>query len=384
MSSLGIARAQLRRSPLGRSQCWRTPPPSVLFFQCRGVAQAAKQDAAQDSPKPKPKASTSLRRTAAASLPIRSNRTPTRSDIQPIITLATAERYNLHGIAGRLPPSAKLLHESWWIPKWGEDGKQGEVFIFGNGSFVCWGLEEAQARKFASEFLRKPVVEVAPLREPETEDLEFVTDPEEDTRLQGDLIILGRTPKLDTDDAVPKDLPESCLPQETVLARYAYSQALSRSTALSALEVSLERYLSSMALLPDTLQRTGKPGLTRQQLVMKLGELLKFRQGLNLNRENFSDTPDFYWAEPVLENYFHSLSAALEMKLRTQSVNEKITYAAEMQSVLRELLTETSAHRMELIIIALIAVEVVICLVRDGPELWQMISNDGEPAEHRP
>lgn len=57
-----------------------------------------------------------------------------------------------------------------------------------------------------------------------------------------------------------------------------------------------------MALLPDTLQRTGKPGMSRQQLVMKLGELLKFRQGLNLNRENFADTPDFYWAEPVLES----------------------------------------------------------------------------------
>lgn len=66
------------------------------------------------------------------------------------------------------------------------------------------------------------------------------------------------------------------------------------------------------------------------------------------------------------------------MRARTSSVNDKITYAAEMQSVLRQLLTEvghaamffqtnpnrsasqTSAHRMELIIIILIAVEVVI------------------------
>ena len=136
------------------------------------------------------------------------------------------------------------------------------------------------------------------------------------TRLQGDLIILGRTPPLDTEDALPKDLPPSPFPQETVLARYAYSQALSRSTALSALEVSLERYLSSMALLPDTLQRTGKPGMSRQQLVMKLGELLKFRQGLNLNRENFADTPDFYWAEPVLESEWASSCVICETDQR--------------------------------------------------------------------
>jgi uncharacterized Rmd1/YagE family protein len=91
-------------------------------------------------------------------------------------------------------------------------------------------------------------------------------------------------------------------PAETLFARYAFSQALSRSTALSALEVSLDEYLSSMALLPHSLAKTGKPGMGRTALVKKLGELMKFRQGLNLNRENFSDVPDFYWTEPELES----------------------------------------------------------------------------------
>lgn len=128
-----------------------------------------------------------------------------------------------------------------------------------------------------------------------------LTEDGRDTRLQGDLIILGRTPPLSNEESLPMDLPSSGLPRETLLARYAFSQALSRSTALSGLETSLERYLSSVSLLPQALQKTGKPGLGRRALVMKLGELLRFRQGLNLNRENFSDTPDFYWSEPVLE-----------------------------------------------------------------------------------
>ena len=42
------------------------------------------------------------------------------------------------------------------------------------------------------------------------------------------------------------------------------------------------------------------------------------------------------------------------------TLNQKIDYAQEIQSNLRALLTEASGHRMELIIIALIAVEVVI------------------------
>ena len=43
-------------------------------------------------------------------------------------------------------------------------------------------------------------------------------------------------------------------------------------------------------------------------------------------------------------DYFNSVSDALEIKARTQSINEKITYAAELQSVLRQLLTEVGVQ----------------------------------------
>ncbi|KAH7915622.1 hypothetical protein BJ138DRAFT_1132517 [Hygrophoropsis aurantiaca] len=324
--------------------------------------------------KSKPKASTPLRRTASASLPIRSNPTPTRGSIQPVFTLATAERYRLTRLRARLPKDSQMLHDSWWIPRWGDEGKEGEVFIFSNGSFVCWGLGEAEARQFADEIISAGEdIQLAPLREAETEELEFVTDPTEKTRIQGDLIILGSVAPLELAENAPAVPPAApAFPFETLMARYAFSQALSRSTALSALEVSLEDYLSSVAQLPHSLERTGKPGLSREALIKKLGALMKFRQGLNLNRENFSDTPDLYWAEPELEGFFKSMTAALEVKARTNAVNDKITYATEVQSTLRQLLTESSTHSMELVIIALIAVEVVIALIRDGPELWHM------------
>ena len=199
--------------------------------------------------------------------------------------------------------------------------------------------------RFRRDVLVPANAEVGTLAEPETEELEFATDPSEcvlsiffvlsylpapqgfissaftfgfvqyvlvlilipllfccrKTRLQGDLIILGGGPQPTDADSLPGSLPPSAFPHETVSARYAFSQALSRSTALSALETSLEDYLSSMSLLPRALERTGKPGMSRRALVKKLGELLRFRQGLNLNRENFSETPDFYWDQPVLE-----------------------------------------------------------------------------------
>ena len=71
------------------------------------------------------------------------------------------------------------MQESWWVPKYTVDGQEGEVFIFGNGSIVCWGLGEHAAEKFAKEVIEKSNAAMQPLKEPETEDLEFVTDPSE-------------------------------------------------------------------------------------------------------------------------------------------------------------------------------------------------------------
>ncbi|KAF8340426.1 uncharacterized protein EI90DRAFT_3116981 [Cantharellus anzutake] len=340
-------------------------------------ATGAKVSGQKTNTKPKPnQSSTSLKRTASASLPIRENPNPTRGCIHPVLAFATAERFNLGELFKALTPSAKRFEDAIWVPTNEPGGSQGEVWIFGNGAIVCWGLDEESARTFAQHItLRTPHAIILPLREFETEELEFVTDPAERTRLQGDLIILGQVPPyagLSEIPSHPDSTAESSYPTRTFPARYAFSQALARSTALAAFESRLDAFISSVERLPQTLSETGVPGLKRKEIIRKLGELLKFRQGLNLSRQNFGDTPDFYWAEPVLEEYFNSMSKALDIHERVNALNQKITYAAEVQVTLRELLTESSTHRMELIIIALIAVEAAIAVIRDGPELWHI------------
>jgi hypothetical protein len=69
------------------------------------------------------------------------------------------------------------------------------------------------------------------------------------------------------------------------------------------------------------------------------------------------------------------VAAEFEIKERIDNINKKIDYAQEVQNTLRALLTEASAHRMEIIIIALIAVEVIIVLIREGPELFHKLAS---------
>ncbi|KAF8312476.1 hypothetical protein DL93DRAFT_2149442 [Clavulina sp. PMI_390] len=354
--------------------------PPALRQLSRARLAAAPPDAPA-APKAKPnKSPSSLKRTASASLPIRANPTPTRGAIQPIYTFATAEQYDLTRIRYSLSSSAVQFQEAWWtlLPANSSlDSSAGEAWVFRNGTVVCWGVSEEAATSFVQTLVKNAhTAQVSPLKMMETEELEFVVDPAEKTRLQGDLIILGETPEMSEPEVVPNIPASSPLPADTFAARYAFSQALARSTALSAFETSLDVYMASVEKLPDALSETGSINLPRKVLIQQLGRLLKFRQSLNLSRQNFGDTPDFYWQEPALEKYFVTMSRALEIPERTEAMNRKITYAAEVQVTLRELLHESGGVRMELIIIYLIAIEVVIALIRDGPELWQMLTGE--------
>jgi uncharacterized Rmd1/YagE family protein len=140
-------------------------------------------------PKPQPKAKpnkspNALKRTASASLPIRSNPTPTRGKIQPVFTFSTAERYQLPLLEPLLPQGSLMFENAWWIPKWTPSNKgatqPGEVWVFADGCYVCWGLEEGDARRVGKEVIRAARgAEIGPLLQEETEELEFVTDPTE-------------------------------------------------------------------------------------------------------------------------------------------------------------------------------------------------------------
>lgn len=173
----------LRAFITSRTAHARGVPTWLSVTQCRyhgTKASASQTENPLSDAKSKPKSSTPLRRSASASLPIRANPTPTRGDIQPIFTVATAERYVLSRLRSHteLPARSQALHEAWWVPKWGAEGKEGEIFVFSNGTVVCWGLGESGANRFVKEIIhRAPGIEVAPLKEPETEELDFVVDP---------------------------------------------------------------------------------------------------------------------------------------------------------------------------------------------------------------
>jgi uncharacterized Rmd1/YagE family protein len=129
---------------------------------------------------------------------------------------------------------------------------------------------------------------------------------------------------------------------------------------LSVLEDRLDKHIASVSLLPRALERFGAQPMGRREVIRKMGELMSLRMAVNTRGGGLEDTPEFYWSEPELEAYFDSVAKEFEIKERIDTINKKIDYAQEVQNTLRALLTEASGHRMELIIILLITVEVII------------------------
>ncbi|WYZ34319.1 hypothetical protein EsH8_I_000595 [Colletotrichum jinshuiense] len=229
----------------------------------------------------------------------------------------------------------------------------GDIFVFPSGTIVTWALPPDVVTKqllSAAETPLKPALR-------EVEDLEYVSDSNKETSsMKGDVVVLGT--KLEERDGDRLD---------TTLAKIAFSSGLARSTKLAVLESALTAYFESTRKIPSVLSKGSGLPLGRKFILQKTGELLSLRARLNHYSELTDSLPDIFWdsrSELGLEGYYEQVGRALDVNVRIRTLNQKMDYAQEIASVLREMSSEQHSTRLEWIIIILIAVEVVFELRR--------------------
>ncbi|KAA8566422.1 hypothetical protein EYC84_008987 [Monilinia fructicola] len=197
----------------------------------------------------------------------------------------------------------------------------------------------------------------------EIEDLECEEDPKrENSSIRGDIIVLG------TKDSPSEGRLSSRV--DTTLAKIAFSSGLARSTKLAVLETMLSKYFESTKAIPTLLSRGSRLPFNRQFMLQKTGELLDLRARLNHYSELTDSLPDLFWDsrhELGLEGYYDQVGRALDVGVRIKTLNQKMDYAQEIATILRETMSEKHSIHLEWIIIVLIAVEVGFELRR----LWK-------------
>lgn len=252
----------------------------------------------------------------------------------------------------------------------------GDVFVFPSGTVVAWSLPEGFTSYLATRTLL-PAAEGAHIDDLETEDLEYVEDPQrENSCIKGDTIILGTKLENELESKLP--VRQSV---DTVLTKIAFSSGLARSTKLAVLESLLSNYFESTRAIPTLLSKGSRLPFTRDFILRKTGQLLSVRAQLNLYSELTDSLPDIFWDsrhELGLEGYYEQVGRALDVGIRIKVLNEKMDYAQEIASVLRERLSEKHGLRLEWTIILLIAVEVGFEVLR----LWKERTHEDTRVEH--
>lgn len=247
-------------------------------------------------------------------------------------------------------------------------GGFGDIFVFPSGTIVTWNVPESQQLDLVHRILL-PAAENPHLDTLEIEDLDYLEDSSNNTsRIIGDTIILGTKPaKPPSPDSISPVDCASAQESDAILAKIAFSSGLARSTKLAVLENLLSSYFTSTRSISTTLSRGSRLPFTRSFILRKTGELLSIRAQLNLYSELTDSLPDLFWDSPSslgLSDYYDQVGRALDVNSRIRVLNEKIGYASEIATVLRERLSEKHSTDLEWLIIFLISIEVVFELRR--------------------
>ncbi|KAJ8409700.1 hypothetical protein AAFF_G00217590 [Aldrovandia affinis] len=152
-------------------------------------------------------------------------------------------------------------------------------------------------------------------------------------------------------------------PDQAVLEKFAFSNALSLSVKLAIWEVSLDNFVESIQFIPEMLKSGKRVKLSRAEVMQKIGELFSLRHCINLSSDLLI-TPDFYWDRENLEQLYDKTCQFLSINRRVKVMNEKLQHCTELADFMKNHLSEKHGLRLEWMIVILIAIEVMFELAR--------------------
>jgi required for meiotic nuclear division protein 1 len=236
----------------------------------------------------------------------------------------------------------------------------GDIFVFSSGTVVSWSVPADSITQIATRQLLA-AANLPHVEDMEFEDLDFATDETRDNSfIRDEEIVLGTR-----DQSHEGRL-------DVTMAKIAFSMGLARSTKLAVLENKLNEFLETARPVARTLAGGSELPQDHKTVLKYLGEILGLRSQLNHYSELTDDLPDIFWdKESKIENYYNNISRILDVNPRIRQLNARIDYAYETVSVMREMSSEKRGHRLEWIIIVLIAVEVLFELRRIYREEFQ-------------
>ena len=217
--------------------------------------------------------------------------------------------------------------------------RAGLTFVFRDGVAVTIGADHA-AITALDEALTPRIVTPAPFRETET--TAIVIDAAGGDSIHGD----GRL-----------QLADGSVERFQLAAT-----VLARSVMLSRDEILVSEAFDRISPLVDDLRETGRTDLPIRQAMRLVGNALAARHRI-MGTASANDRPDLLWDHPGLDRLYARLEAEYELDERAEVLERKFVALGDVTEVLLDIVRDKRAFRLELAIIALIALEIVLSVV---------------------
>jgi uncharacterized Rmd1/YagE family protein len=217
------------------------------------------------------------------------------------------------------------------------DKKNILVFVFRNGTVVSWGVKRYQVAEYLDtlrQFSDKPVM----------------------FRVRDECHYqLGDKTAIEPHDFFDVD----CLSLDTDSdeLKLSLSYGFSQSVKLQYFETILEALIEKYTPLIHGLSNKGEMAVTRKQIRQVIGEILGAKSEMNLI-SNFLYHPKYFWQHPTLEVHYIMLERYLHIQRRVNAINHRLDTLNEIFDMFKVYLENRHSHRLEVIIILLITIEI--------------------------
>ena len=213
------------------------------------------------------------------------------------------------------------------------------IFIFKNGTVVSWGVKRHQINHYLETirpFVDKPI--------------SFLVRDEFSYQI-GDKTAIEPHGFFDVD----------CLTMaaDTDELKLSFSYGFSQSVKLQYFETIIEALIEKYNPMIQYLSNKGKMPISRNQIRQIIGEILGAKSEMNLI-SNFLYHPKYFWQHPNLEEYYTMMERYLHIQRRVNAINHRLDTLNEIFEMFNAYLETRHSHNLEIIIIALITIEIII------------------------
>src|SRR5215475_3447431 len=217
-------------------------------------------------------------------------------------------------------------------------GREGYAVLFRYGAVVLIGLSVVEE----DELIRGLNPRVSgPFAHPEDESVLIEITPERE-----DQIVPGG----------PISVRDLRPPRLLVIA-----DVLAKNVALSRDEREVSKVIEVIEPFAATLARTGRSPSNRREMLRTIGQALLVHHRMS-GRIEIEEKPDILWDHPELDRLHARLDDEYELKERAIGLARKLSVINETARALSDIIDAERSVRLEMIIVALIVVEILVTL----------------------